>query len=79
MRVLSADGRLPRLTALFAILTSRHGDSRWLTQTLRSRFTVRLREPGVLAHDGEVRDVTGDILFVSRPRALRVVAPDPEA
>ena len=77
VRILSAAGRLPRLAALVAILTSRRGASRWLTQSLRSRLDVRLLEPAVLAHDGEVRDVAGEVRFAIRPRALRVVVPDP--
>ena len=77
VRILSAAGRLPRLTALASILTGRHGSSRWLTQSLRSRLDVSLREPAVLAHDGEARDVVGDVRFAIRPRALRVVVPDP--
>lgn len=77
VRVLSAAGRLPRLTTLWAILFARHGRSRWLAQSLRSRLDVRLLEPAVLAHDGEVRDVAGDLAFTIRRRGLRVVAPDP--
>lgn len=75
VRVLSAEGRTPRLAALWAILTSPHGGSRWLTQTLRPQVTVRLAAPARLAHDGEVRDVSGEILFRSRPRCLRVLVP----
>lgn len=77
VRILSAAGRLPRLSALWSILLARRGSSRWLSQSLRSRLEVRLLEPAVLAHDGEARDVVGDIAFAIRPRALRVVAPDP--
>ena len=77
VRILSAAGRLPRLTALASILTARHGSSRWLTQSLRSRFDVLLDQPAVLARDGEARDVEGDVRFAIRPRALRVVVPDP--
>lgn len=77
VRILSAAHRLPRLTTLGTILFARHGSSRWLSQSLRSRLDVRLLEPHVLAHDGEVRDVAGEIAFAIRPRALRVVAPDP--
>ena len=75
VRVLSGDGRLPRLSALWAILTSPHGGSRWLTQTLRSEVTVRLAAPARLAHDGEVQDVSGEIVFRSRPRSLKVLVP----
>ena len=79
VRILSAAGRLPRLSALWSILVSRHGRSRWLEQSLRSRLVVRLREPALLAHDGEVREADGEIVFSIDPRGLRVVAPDPEA
>ena len=75
VRVLSAEGRLPRTSALWAILASRRGRSRWLTQTLRPSLTVRLREPARLAHDGEVREVSGEIVFRTRPRCLRVLVP----
>jgi diacylglycerol kinase family enzyme len=77
VRVLSGEGRLPRTSALWAILTSPHGGSRWLTQTLRSEVTVRLDEPAHLAHDGEVREVSGEVRFRSRPRCLRVLVPAP--
>ena len=77
VRVLSAAGRLPRLTALWSILTARHGGSRWLAQSLRSRVAVRLLEPAVLAHDGEASDAADEVVFSIRPRALRVVVPDP--
>jgi diacylglycerol kinase family enzyme len=77
VRVLSADGRLPRLSALWAMLTSPHGESRWLTQTLRPEVTVHLDEPACLAHDGEVLDVSGQVTFRSLPRALRVLVPPP--
>ena len=77
VRVLSADGRHPRLAALWAILTSPQGGSRWLTQSLRERVTVRLGAPARLAHDGEVRDVSGEVVFRSRPGALRVLVPPP--
>lgn len=77
VRVLSADGRLPRLSALWAMLTSPHGESRWLTQTLRPEVTVHLDEPACLAHDGEVRDVSGQVTFRSLPRALRVLVARP--
>ena len=79
VRILSAAGRLPRLTALASILTARHGSSRWLIQSLRSRFDVSLGQPAVLARDGETGDVEGDVRFAIRPRALRVVVPDPSA
>lgn len=75
VRVLSAEGRMPRLAALWAILTSPHGGSRWLTQTLRPQVTVRLGAPAHLAHDGEVREVSGEVVFRSRPRCLRVLVP----
>ena len=75
VRVLAAEGRLPRLSALWAILTSRKGGSRWLTQALREEVTVRLREPALLAHDGEVREVSGLVAFRSEPACLRVVVP----
>ena len=75
VRVLAAEGRLPRLAALWAILTSPHGGSRWLTQSLREQIVVRLREPHHLAHDGEVREVSGVITFRSKPACLRVVVP----
>lgn len=75
VRVLAAEGRMPRLAALWAILTSPHGGSRWLTQSLREQVVVRLREPGHLAHDGEVREVSGVVTFRSRPACLRVVVP----
>lgn len=77
VRILSAAGRLPRLSALWSILVARRGSSRWLAQSLRSRLEVPLLEPAVLAHDGEVRDVAGRVVFTIRPGALRVVAPDP--
>ncbi len=75
VRVLSGEGRLPRLSALWAILTSPQGGSRWLTQSLRPGVTVRLAAPATLAHDGEVREVSGEIVFRSRPRCLRVLVP----
>jgi undecaprenyl-diphosphatase len=77
VRILSAAGRLPRLATLWAILVARGGRSRWLAQSLRSRLDVRLLEPAVLAHDGEVRDVAGDVAFTIRRAGLRVIAPDP--
>jgi len=77
VRVLSGEGRLPRMSALWAILTSPHGGSRWLTQTLRSEVTVRLDAPAHLAHDGEVREVSGEVRFRSRARCLRVLVPPP--
>lgn len=75
VRVLSAAGRLPRLTALGEILLSPRRRSRWLRQTLRDAVTVRLAQPALLAHDGEVREVSGEITFRSRPGALRVLVP----
>lgn len=77
VRVLSAEGRLPRLSALWAVLTSPHGRSRWLTQSLRPEVTIHLDALARLAHDGEVRDVSGQVTFRSRPRALRVLVPPP--
>lgn len=75
VRVMSAVGRTPRLSALGAILLSRHHRSRWLRQTLRGEVTVTLSEPELLAHDGEVRDVSGEITFRCRPRVLRTLVP----
>ncbi len=77
VRVLSAEGRLPRMSALWAILISPGGDSRWLSGSLRPDVTVRLDAPAELAHDGEVREVSGEIAFRSRSRCLRVLVPAP--
>ena len=41
-------------------------------------MTVRLAQPAVLAHDGEVRAVSREITFRSRPGALRVLVPPTE-
>ncbi len=75
VRVLSAEGRTPRLAALWAILTSPHGGSRWLTQSLRTGVTVVLPGEAHLAHDGEVREVSGTVEFRSRPACMRVLVP----
>jgi diacylglycerol kinase family enzyme len=78
VRVLSAAGRVPRLTALGEILLSPRRRSRWLRQTLRDAVTIRLAQAALLAHDGEVREVSGEITFRSRPGALRVLVPPTE-
>ena len=51
--------------------------SRWLRQALRDTVTSGLARPALLAHDGEVREVSGEISFRTRPGALRVVVPAP--
>jgi hypothetical protein len=66
------------LTALGEILLSPRRRSRWLRQTLRGAVTVCLAQPAVLAHDGEVREVSGEVTFRSRPRARRALVPPTE-
>jgi diacylglycerol kinase family enzyme len=77
VRVLPAEGRFPRLSALGAILLSPRRRSRWLRQTLRDAVAIRLARAAPLAHDGEVLEVSGEITFRTRPGALRVVVPPP--
>ncbi len=78
VRVLSAAGRLPRLTALWAILTSPHGGSRWLTQSLRSpRRGAPAGAGASWPTTARCSERPGEVVFSTARRALRVVAPDP--
>ena len=75
VRVLRAKGRFPRLGILASILTGRLRSSGRLRRGLQPSVTVRLDTPCVMAHDGEVRAVEGEISFRSRPGALKVLVP----
>jgi diacylglycerol kinase family enzyme len=79
VRVLRAPRGLPRLSVLAAILLGRlrRGDD-WLRQNLLPEVRIRLREPTELAHDGEVREASGEVTFRSLPGHVRVVVAPPE-
>jgi diacylglycerol kinase family enzyme len=79
VRVLRARRGVPRLGVFAAILLGRlrRGDD-WLRQTLCPEVRIRLREATELAHDGEVREASGEVTFRSLPGRVRVVVAPPE-
>jgi undecaprenyl-diphosphatase len=74
--VLRAPGRAPRLTVAVAALTGVLPRTPLIWRRQAARLAVRLGRPACLAHDGEVRDdVSGEIVFRSRPGAVRAIVP----
>ena len=64
-----------RLSALGAILLSPRQALALAAPDPARRGHHPPRAPALLAHDGEVREVSGEIAFRTRPGALRVLVP----
>jgi diacylglycerol kinase family enzyme len=73
--VLRAPHRYPRSVIVGLAAVGRLAGSRFVKRTTVERVRVSLREPGCLAHDGEAREIEGDVVFESRAGALRVIVP----
>jgi diacylglycerol kinase family enzyme len=74
--VLRAPRRAPRLIVAVAALTGLLPRTPLLWRRQTARLAVRLAQPTCLAHDGEVGDdVRGEVVFRSRPGAVRAVVP----
>lgn len=78
LRVLRARGRWPRAGLVAAMVTGRLVPTRRLVRRLVPALSVSLSEPALLAHDGEVEEVKGEVEFRSLPAAVAVVVPAPE-
>jgi undecaprenyl-diphosphatase len=77
LMVLRARGRYPRLAIVAATLLGQLGRSRRLHRRQPRELRIRVDGPTLLAHDGEVEEVEGEIRFRSLPRVLEVVVPPP--
>jgi diacylglycerol kinase family enzyme len=79
LRVLRARGRFPRLGILVAAALGRLDRSRRMLHVHAREVRIGLDEETSLAYDGEAEPIRGELVFRSRPRALRVVVPPPGA
>jgi diacylglycerol kinase family enzyme len=75
--VLRSRGRFPRLTIVVATLLGQLQRTRRLHRRSAREVRIRVAEPTYLAHDGEVDEAEGELLFRSLAGALEVVVPPP--
>jgi undecaprenyl-diphosphatase len=77
LMVLRARGRYPRLAIVAATLLGQLGRSRRLHRRQARELRIRVEGPTLIAHDGEVEEVEGEIRFRSLPGVLEVIVPPP--
>ncbi|MGD9695343.1 MAG: diacylglycerol kinase family protein [Thermoleophilia bacterium] len=73
VRVLPARSHAALLAALWRVATGSARRGGWLRRWTCTEVTVEVPAGTKLAHDGEVREAAGPLVFRSRPGALRVV------
>lgn len=75
LRVLRAKGRFPRLGVVWRMLTGRLEESTRTRHAHVPEVRIVLGEGTSLAYDGEAETTSGEVVFRSRPRAVRVLVP----
>src|SRR5439155_5627915 len=73
LRVVRWRGDRPRWSIVLALLSRRLESSGVMVRRLVEEVSLKVDGPVALGHDGEVTDVDGELVFRSRPRALKVL------
>ena len=73
LRVVRWRGDRPRWSIVVALLARRLESSGVMVRRLVEEVSLKVDGPVALGHDGEVTDVDGELVFRSRPRALKVL------